>query len=424
MDQPTIKTELTGGPDEYLVTIKNRVTRQFCIFYFVLSILAVPSAYIGRPAQTFSINLTALLFYAIPFFMVLFTARYQLAAKLITCIAMVVIVMNAVVADFDISPTTVIWYFVYLVFAHLVLNFGWALFVASVGGISVAVFSYIHLNAIEQLSRSYCLEYPVIVGSPLAMLVACVAMLYLLTVYKKIRDVMIHNFVSANRESNRLLGVLSHDMRNYLGAVQNVQELIMEEYNSEEHKGLIQNITMIGDASSRGMALVDEVVSVSRDMAEQKIFLEKTEMRDFLLPLLERYRVIARAKGIVIASRDSGEEIMAMINRNKFSRVIENLLSNAVKFCREGDRITISTKREKSCVVVMIADTGIGIPPELQKNIFEPFSIAGRTGTAKEKTYGLGMSIVKKIVELHGGSIELRSEENKGTTVYVRVAAA
>ena len=116
------KTELTGGPDEYLVTIKNRVTRHFCIFYFVLAVLAVPSAYLGRPAQTFSINLTALFLYAVPFFLVLFTVRYQLAAKLITCIAMVVIVVNATAADFDISPTTVIWYFIYLVFAHLVLN--------------------------------------------------------------------------------------------------------------------------------------------------------------------------------------------------------------------------------------------------------------------------------------------------------------
>ena len=84
------------------------------------------------------------------------------------------------------------------------------------------------------------------------------------------------------------------------------------------------------------------------------------------------------------------------INKDRFSRAIENLLSNATKFSRKDDTITISTRCSGGTVVISVADTGIGIPQELRDKIFEPFTKAGRAGTADEKSIGLGLSMEKK----------------------------
>ena len=110
------------------------------------------------------------------------------------------------------------------------------------------------------------------------------------------------------------------------------------------------------------------------------------------------------------------------INKDRFSRAIENLLSNATKFSRKDDTITISTRCSGGPVVISVADTGIGIPQELRDKIFEPFTKAGRAGTADEKSIGLGLSMVKKTVHLHGGNIRFESEVGKGSTFFIQLA--
>jgi len=100
--------DISAGPETYLAEIRNRVTRQFCTFYFVLSILAVPSAYIAVYRSTFGINLTALFFYTIPFLLVQFTTRYRLAAQILIVTAMGVVVINGIYTNYDISPATIV----------------------------------------------------------------------------------------------------------------------------------------------------------------------------------------------------------------------------------------------------------------------------------------------------------------------------
>lgn len=112
------------------------------------------------------------------------------------------------------------------------------------------------------------------------------------------------------------------------------------------------------------------------------------------------------------------------VNNDKFSRVISNLISNAVKFSHSNSTILITTQYTTESVLIKVADNGIGIPKQMQEVIFDKFTKAGRKGTAGEKSFGLGMSIVKQIVELHGGKIWLESEENKGTTIYIELKSA
>jgi two-component system sensor histidine kinase VicK len=100
---------------------------------------------------------------------------------------------------------------------------------------------------------------------------------------------------------------------------------------------------------------------------------------------------------------------------------LENLLSNAVKFTHAGGQVTISLKNKGKKVLLQVSDTGIGIPQKLQTSIFDKFTKANRKGTKGESTTGLGLFIVKQIVDIHHGKIWLESEEGIGTTFFIEL---
>ena len=107
-------------------------------------------------------------------------------------------------------------------------------------------------------------------------------------------------------------------------------------------------------------------------------------------------------------------EIVA--DERKFKQILLNLLSNAVKFTPDGGRIDVLATREDSNAVIAVHDTGIGIAPEDQAEVFEEFRQVGRDYTKKHEGTGLGLALTKKFVELHGGKIWLESEPGRGST--------
>jgi two-component system sensor histidine kinase VicK len=102
-------------------------------------------------------------------------------------------------------------------------------------------------------------------------------------------------------------------------------------------------------------------------------------------------------------------------------RAITNLLSNAIKFTRESGKIELSLSLKDKHPLITIKDNGIGIPKNKQPFLFEKFSPARRAGTKGEKSTGLGMFIVKEIIDKHSGKLTFESEENKGTIFYIEL---
>jgi len=129
----------------------------------------------------------------------------------------------------------------------------------------------------------------------------------------------------------------------------------------------------------------------------------------------------AQKKGISITYQSPEKPVYALIDRDKFRRVLENLLSNAVKFTNEDGQVTITLKEEKGKAVLLVHDNGIGIPAELVATVFNKFTKAGRAGTGGEPTTGLGLYIVKQIIDKHKGKVWVESKENAGTTVFVEL---
>jgi two-component system sensor histidine kinase VicK len=107
--------------------------------------------------------------------------------------------------------------------------------------------------------------------------------------------------------------------------------------------------------------------------------------------------------------------VYCKLNKSKIMSAMDNLILNAIKFSFNDSVITIRLTNDDRYAVLSVIDTGIGIPESIQKVIFEPYTIAGRSGTCNEKSTGLGLSIVKKIVDMHNGEIRVESVEGKGS---------
>jgi signal transduction histidine kinase len=110
-------------------------------------------------------------------------------------------------------------------------------------------------------------------------------------------------------------------------------------------------------------------------------------------------------------------------DREKLWRVFSNLIGNAIKFSAERGLITIRMESIENNILVSVQDNGIGIPAELQENVFDLSGKAKRKGTAGEASFGLGLVICKQIVELHNGKIWFATAQGSGTTFYVQLPA-
>lgn len=416
-----------GDPDEYLDIVRSRVTKNFCVLCFILAVFAVPASFFAKDNSTLVINCIMLVFYAVPLVIIRKIDRYEVAAKFFLITTMAATSANAVATNFSTALPTSIWYFVYMVFAYLVLNFRWMLAVVLFAFSTTTLFTILHLTALDQINPRYN-EHSMLIGSPITMSVALASLIYLLTVYRRLRDVMFKKVLEANREKNRMVGIMSHDLRNYLGAIQGMCSVIYDdlvhENQSPSTQELRRNVGIIDQASVAAVQLVDEVVTAARDTSVRTLFLEAMNLGSFVSPIYERYRVLSQSKSVNFLLDIKNKAVSAPINKDAFSRVMENLLSNALKFTKANDTVTISIGSEGHSALISVTDTGIGIPQHLKEQLFTPFTKAGRPGTANEKSIGLGLSIVKNLVELHNGTIECESDVGKGSTFTVKLPLA
>ena len=223
-----------------------------------------------------------------------------------------------------------------------------------------------------------------------------------------------------NKEKTMILGVVAHDLRNPINIIKGFTELLSsEEQLSEFNK---KSVYYIQQACDKSLDTINDLVEIARFGLDMSIEKEEKNVIKLIQRSVDSYKNQANEKGIRIElAYPQNDELKVMLNEVKFQRVIDNLLSNAIKFTVKGGAVTIEAFGEKDFFVMKVIDNGVGIPADLIPKLFDRFTKAGRYGTAGEKSLGLGMSIVKTIVELHGGKINVESEVDKGTTFTVSI---
>jgi signal transduction histidine kinase len=129
----------------------------------------------------------------------------------------------------------------------------------------------------------------------------------------------------------------------------------------------------------------------------------------------------AKEKEINIEINITKDPIMLNADKDKIDRVISNLVTNAIKFSKRGSIIFVTLQKKDGYAEIIVKDNGIGIPKELQEKVFDLFTKAKRKGTAGEKSYGLGLAICKKIVEVPNCKINVESVEFKGSSFIIHL---
>ncbi|HEU4340231.1 MAG TPA: HAMP domain-containing sensor histidine kinase, partial [Candidatus Binatia bacterium] len=165
------------------------------------------------------------------------------------------------------------------------------------------------------------------------------------------------------------------------------------------------------------LSLINEILDLSKVEAGRM----ELELSKFDLPLaIENARTFVREGAIkhgITVDVDVDERLGEFTgDERKIKQILLNLLSNAVKFTPEGGRIELRARHSNSAVEISVSDTGIGISPEDQAEIFEEFRQVGGDYAHKREGTGLGLTLAKKFVELHGGKIWVESEVGKGST--------
>jgi len=227
--------------------------------------------------------------------------------------------------------------------------------------------------------------------------------------------------IQLNQSKDAILNIVSHDLKNTLGSIVTSIDLLANEVNDE---GTNRFLDIIKDSSEKAIKLVKDILEANRiEMVNYQLDLEYFNISDVILSYRIQFQNIVALKRIKLIFETSKEALNCKINIDKFWQILHNVFSNAVKYSYFDGEVFIRTSKVfengEPYALIEVEDQGVGIPQNMIPVLFEKFSPASRKGTAGEGSTGLGLSIVKRLVELHNGFVRVSSVEKKGTTFMI-----
>lgn len=217
---------------------------------------------------------------------------------------------------------------------------------------------------------------------------------------------------------DKFVSLVSHDLRSPLTGLQLILRMTKKEASAARLLEL-ENFIDIGlDSIKRMLELISNLLDAGRYSAGRiNPRFVPVEVFNMVRTEIEAFYPIALSKGVKLSAAIP-EKTVIYADTILLREVLQNLLSNAIKFCRTGDRVNIFLPELKPHTIA-VADTGIGIPSEMQKNIFKFEERSNRPGTAGEAGTGFGLPLSHNIMKAHGGDLRVESEVGKGSTFYI-----
>ena len=211
---------------------------------------------------------------------------------------------------------------------------------------------------------------------------------------------------------------ISHELRTPLTHVKGYVELLITESLgpiTDEQRHALQ---VSQQSTARLESLIEDLILFSlASRGELSILYENTDLRRLVNLVVKAYTAKAEARGVSLNTILDDDVPPVQADAQKISWVLNQLLDNGIKFTPSGGRVAVSVRREGlNLVIVSVTDTGIGIPSNRLNDIFEPFHQLDGSSTRRYGGTGLGLSLVRQIVEAHGSMIEVQSIEGHGST--------
>jgi len=226
----------------------------------------------------------------------------------------------------------------------------------------------------------------------------------------------------ANQAKSEFLANMSHELRTPLNAIIGFSEIMESEMfgplGAEKYREYCSDIR---DSGQFLLDVINDILDMSKIEAGRiRLDFEDLDLDTLLADSMRVVSARAQEKYLKVVSRIS-PDLQLRADRRAVKQIFLNLLSNAVKFTPEGGRITVRGRTADGCMVLAIADTGIGIAKDALARLGRPFEQVESQLTKSHQGSGLGLAIAKSLAELHGGSMRIRSTPGHGTIVVVRL---
>ena len=225
-----------------------------------------------------------------------------------------------------------------------------------------------------------------------------------------------------DRLKNQMIRMTSHDLKNPLSAAMFHIELLQEEGAGIFTEEMINDVNTIWVQLERMNRITRGILDLERVQSGMLNY-EECEIEQIVQASLHEFEDQATKKGVTMEKHLPDSLPIVTGDRLQLTQALNNLVENAVKFTPAGGKISISAEHVEDHVVIHVADTGVGIATEDQPRVFERFFRAYHPGQEQISGSGLGLSLVKAVVDAHKGRIWLESEVNKGTTVHLVLPA-
>jgi signal transduction histidine kinase len=224
---------------------------------------------------------------------------------------------------------------------------------------------------------------------------------------------------AAEKLKTDFLANVSYQLRTPLNAIMGFAEMLDQQYFGPLNDRQREYTGSMISAGQRLVSLINDILDLSSlDAGYMTLYPERIDAGTMLTQVAGLTENWAQKQGLQVAV-DMTESLSLVADERRLKQVLLNLISNAINYSREGGVITLSARREGAAAVIAVSDTGLGIPAADIARVFTPFEKINDGRSQRRSGAGLGLSLVKRIVELHGGRVAIDSREGTGTTVTV-----
>jgi signal transduction histidine kinase len=227
------------------------------------------------------------------------------------------------------------------------------------------------------------------------------------------------------RQRDRFLAMLGHELRNPLGAITMAAE-VMAVRAQERGDAPDRQLEAVRRQARLLARLVDDLLEVARvTTGKVQLALRRLDVREAITHALEAMASVADRHGVQLFAEVAAGPLFVTVDPHRLEQILYNLLHNAIKFTPAGGRVTVSAHASGDRVSVLVRDTGAGIEPEMLPRVFDLFGQAPATLDRSEGGLGIGLTLVRSLVQLHGGTVDVRSEgPGRGSEFEVTLPAA
>lgn len=232
---------------------------------------------------------------------------------------------------------------------------------------------------------------------------------------------------SANKAKSQFLANMSHELRTPLNAILGYSQMLEEEALDSGYEQISPDLHKIQTAGQHLLTLINEILDLSKiEAGRMELYLEEFDLDELLKEIISTAQPLASNNGNQLEVRCSGTLGKIRSDATKLRQILFNLISNAAKFTRNGCISVCASNckiHERQWLTFKVQDSGIGMTPEQQQRLFQPFSQADCSTTRKYGGTGLGLVITKRFCAMLGGDIDVISEPGQGTTFNVSLPA-